>query len=93
MDYHAKNISEDGVLWIPIDGFGQNNIQEKWPIFKDEHRNVRLSLESDGLNPFEELRSNYLVWFAFIINNNLPPSMSIKRDNTMLAMIIWGNFF
>ena len=65
MDYHAKNISEDGVLRIPIDGSGQNNIQEKWPIFKDEHRNVRLSLEADRFNPFGELRSTYSVWPVF----------------------------
>ena len=42
MDYHAKNISEDGVLRIPAYGFALNNIEEKCPIFKDEPCNVRL---------------------------------------------------
>ena len=92
MDYHAKNRSEDGVLRIPIDGSALKNIEEKWPIFKDEPHNVRLSLETDGFNPFGELRSTYSVWHVFIINNNLPPWMTINREHTMLAMIIPGIF-
>ena len=93
MDYHAKNRSEDGVLRIPADGYALNNIKEKWPILKDEPRNVRFSLGVDGFNPFRELRSTYSVWLVFFINNNLSPWMSIKRENTMLAMIIPSIFF
>jgi hypothetical protein len=59
-------------------------------IFKEEPRNVRLSLAVDGVNPFGELRSIYSVWPIFVINNNLPPWMSIKREHTMLAMIVLG---
>ena len=92
MDYHAKNISEDVVVQIPADGSALKNIEEKWPIFKDEPHNVRISLEADGFNPFGELRSTYLVWPVFFINNNLPPWMSIKREHTMFAMIIPGIF-
>ena len=53
MDYHAKNRSEDGVLWILVDDSALKNIEEKGPIFKDEPSNVRLSLEVDGFNPIE----------------------------------------
>ena len=70
---HAKNRSEDGVLRMPADGSALKNIQEKWPIFKYEPRNVRLSLVADGFNPFGGIRSTYSVWSVFIINNNLPP--------------------
>ena len=62
MDYHAKNISEDGVLHMLADGSALNKIKEKWPIFKDEPCNVRLSLATDGFNPFGELHSTYSVW-------------------------------
>ena len=84
MDYHAKNRSEDGVLRMPVDGSALKNIEEKWPIFKDEPRNVRLSLAADGFNPFGELRSTYSVWSVFIINNNLPPWISINRAHAIL---------
>ena len=92
MDDHAKNRSEDGVLWIPANGSALKNIEEKIPIFKDEPHNVRLSLATDGFNPFGVLRSTYSVWIVFIINNNIPPWMSIKREHTMLRMIIPGIF-
>ena len=73
MDYHARNISRDGVLRMPTDGYAFREIEEKWADFKDEPRNVRLSLAADDVNPFRELRSIYSVWPIFVINNNIPP--------------------
>jgi hypothetical protein len=90
MDFHAKNRSQGDVLRMLADGSSLNYIEEKWPIFKEEPRNVRLLLAVDGVNPFGEVRSTYLVWPVFIIKNNLPPWMSIKRQYTMLAMIVPG---
>jgi hypothetical protein len=70
---------------------GQNlQIAAKWPKFTDEPRNVRISLATDGVNPFGELCSIYLVWPIFFINNKIPPWMSIKRENIMLIIIIPG---
>jgi hypothetical protein len=43
-----------------------------WPIFKEEPRNVRLSLEVDNVNPFGEVMSIYSMWLIFVIYNNLP---------------------
>ena len=34
MDYHAKNISEDGALRMPENGFALKNIKEKGPNLK-----------------------------------------------------------
>jgi hypothetical protein len=73
---------------MPADGYAFKEIATKWPEFTDEPRNVRLSLASDGVNPFGELRSVYSVWPIFVINNNIPPWMSIKREHIMLTMII-----
>ena len=88
MDFHEKNRSLDDVLQIPTDGFAFRYIEEKCPIFKEEPRNVKLSLAADGVNPFGELCSTYSVWPIFSINNNLPPWMSVKREHTKLAMIV-----
>jgi hypothetical protein len=90
MDYHACNKSEDGVLRMPTDGSAFREIEEKWAYFKDEPRNVRLSFATDGVNPFRELRSIYSVWPIFVINNIIPPWMSIKREHIMLTMIVPG---
>jgi hypothetical protein len=58
---------------MPVDGYAFKEIEEKLTDFKDEPRNVRLSLEADGVNPFRELRSIYSMWPIFVINNNIPP--------------------
>jgi hypothetical protein len=92
MDYHAQHKNEDCVLRMPSYGSAFRNIEERWPIFKEEPRNVRLSLAVDGVNPFGELRYIYSLWPIFVRNNNLPPWMSIKREHTMLAMIVPGIF-
>ena len=90
MDFHAENISQDDVVRMPAYGSAFRCIEEKWPIFKKEPHNVKLSLAADGVNPFGELRSTYSVWFVFVINNNFPPWMSVKREHTMLEMIVPG---
>jgi hypothetical protein len=75
MDYHPKNKSKDGVLRMPEDGSTFKKIEEIWPHFKFEPRNLRRSLTTDGVNPFGELISTYSVWISFVINNNIPPWM------------------
>jgi hypothetical protein len=64
---------------MPADGYAFKEIVAKWPEFTDEPRNVRLSLATDSVNPFGQLRSVYSVWPIFVINNNIPPWMSINR--------------
>jgi hypothetical protein len=90
MDYHAHNRSGDGVLQMPVDGYAFKEIEEKWQVFKDEPRNVRLSLVVDGVNSFGELKGIYSVWPIFVTNNKIPPWMSIKREHIMLTMIVPG---
>jgi len=73
---------------MPIDGSAFRDMEEKWPHFKKEHRNVRLYLATDGVNPFADMRFIYSVWIVCVINNNIPPWMSIKREHIMLEMIV-----
>ena len=68
-------------------------MKEKSPHLKEEHHNIRIYLAVDGVNPFAEMRSNCSVWPVFVINNSIPPWMSIKREHIMLAMIVLGILF
>ena len=45
MDCCAWNRSEDGVIEIPENGSTFRNIEGKWPCFKEEPHNLRLSLQ------------------------------------------------
>ena len=91
MDYHVRTRSQDHVIQIPVDGSSFRDMEEKWPHFKEEPHNLRISLAADGVNPFAQMKSIYMVW-PFFINNNIPPWLSIKREHIMLSMIILGFF-
>ena len=52
IDYHARNIIDDDVIRIPTDGYAFRDMEEKWPHFKEEPYNIRISLAIDGVNPF-----------------------------------------
>ena len=56
MDYHAPNRSRDDIIQIPIDGSTFKDIEEMWPHFKEEPQKFRLSLATDGVNPYGEMR-------------------------------------
>ena len=90
MNYHARNISEDDVIRMLADGSTFKDMEEKLQHFKEEPHNVRISLEADSVNPYANKRSIYSVWPIFVINNNIPPWLLIKRENIMLAIISPG---
>ena len=68
MDYHARNIIQDDVIRMPADGSAFRDMEEKWPHFKEEPRNLRISLEADGINPFAHMRSIYTMWPIFLLS-------------------------
>lgn len=40
MDYHAHNRSQDDIIQMHVDGSKFKEIEEKWPHFKEEPRNI-----------------------------------------------------
>ena len=62
MDYHARNRSQDDIMWMPIDGSAFKEIEETWSHFKEEPHNMKLSLAMDGGNPYGDMRFVYSVW-------------------------------
>ena len=92
MDYHARNRIQDDVIRMPADGSSFRDMEEKWPHFKEEPHNLRIYLAANGVNPFAEMRFVYSVWLIFVINNNIPPWLSIKREHKMFSMIISGMY-
>ena len=41
----------------------------------------------DGVNPYFLQKTNYSVWTVVVINNNIPPWLSVKNEHLMLALI------
>ena len=72
---------------MPADGSAFRDMEEKWPHFKEQPHNIRISLVANGVNQFSQMKSIYMVSPIFVINNNIPPWLSIKREHIMLSMI------
>ena len=89
--WHASHRSELGVMRIPTDSIAMKHIEDTWPEkFKDEVRSLRLSIAMDGVNPYSLQNTNYSVWPVVVINNNIPPWLSVKNEHLMLALIVPG---
>ena len=89
--WHAPHRSELGVMKIPTDSIAMKHIEDTWPEkFKDEVRSLRLNIAMDGVNPYSLHNTNYSFWPIVVINNSIPPWLSVKNGNLMLALIVPG---
>lgn len=90
LTWHAHNRSSDGSLRHPVDAPQWRLVDEKWPDFAKEHRNLRLALSADGINPHSLMNSRYSCWPVLLITYNLPPWLCTKRKFIMLTLLISG---
>ncbi|CAO2827403.1 unnamed protein product [Amaranthus hypochondriacus] len=80
----------DGKLRHPVDSPQWIKIDNKFPEFKCEPRNLRLALASDGMNPFGNQSSSHSTWPVILCIYNLSPELCMKRKYLMLSMLISG---
>ena len=88
--WHVSNRSEDGKMRHAADSRQWAFVDSLDDTFASEHRNVRLGLATDGLNPFSVKRSTWSTWPIILINYNVPPWLSTKKGFIILSMIIPG---
>lgn len=88
--WHASNRSEDGKMRHAADSPQWRFIDSMDQSFTVEHRNIRLGLATDGLNPFSVKRSTWSTWPVILINYNVPPWLIMKKGFIILSMIIPG---
>ncbi|XP_031120950.1 uncharacterized protein LOC116024191 [Ipomoea triloba] len=65
-------------------------MDQEFPWFANDIRNVRLGLASDGFNPFGNMDNSYSMWPVILIPYNLPPWMCMKDPFFMLTLLIPG---
>jgi hypothetical protein len=72
-------------------------INEDWPDFAAEPRNIRFGLATDGINPFSVKRSMWSTWPVMLLNYNL--SKTTKKYFIILSLInpgpksVTGDYF
>ena len=80
----------DGFLQHPVDSPQWKTIDNLYPHFGEEPRNLRLGLALEGMNHFGNLTTNHSSWLVLLMIYNLPPWLCIKRKYIMLCMMIVG---
>ena len=77
--WHKEVKSEAGVMRYVQDSPAWNHVDETWPSFASEPRNVRMGLAMDGVNPHKLMRKPNSIWPVLLINYNIPPWLAMKR--------------
>lgn len=90
LKWHSTHGSNDGKMRHPVDSPAWKIINDKWPSFSADPRNLRLGLATDGFNPFSNLSSTYSCWPVMLVTYNLPPWLWMKRENVLLTLLIPG---
>ncbi|XXG42875.1 hypothetical protein AAC387_Pa01g3044 [Persea americana] len=90
MRWHAEGRTNDGVLRHPADSLAWQSLDNRYPDFAAEPRNVRLGLASDGFNPFGTMSIAHSTWPVVLIPYNLPPWMCMKQPFFVMSLLIPG---
>ncbi|KAI5351545.1 hypothetical protein L3X38_004436 [Prunus dulcis] len=85
--WHAARKSVDSHMSHTADSPSWKLVDDKWPEFGKELRNLRLALSSDRFNPHSSLSSRYSCWPVILVTNNLPPWLCMKQKFRMLTLL------
>jgi hypothetical protein len=66
------------------------HIDNKWPDFATNLKNIRFGLATYGFNPFSDKTCIQSTWPIMLLVYNLPPWMAIKQFFMLLALLIPG---
>ncbi|XP_057770744.1 uncharacterized protein LOC130990533 [Salvia miltiorrhiza] len=89
MRWHASSI-DDGVMRHPSDSPAWKHLNDIFPDFTTEVRNVRLGLSTDGFQPFGQSGQQYSSWPVIVTPYNLPPWMCMKEQFMFLTILVPG---
>lgn len=90
MTWHYRTQTDDGWMTHPRDGQAWKHLDDSYPEFAAEPRNVRIGLCSDGFSPFGKFGRQYSCWPVIICVYNLPPGLCMKEPYLFLSLIIPG---
>src|SRR5579883_235279 len=91
MRWHKEGRRKDKMLRHPADGSDWRTINTMFKRkFDYDPRNIRFGLSTDGMNPFDMVRTNHSTWPVMLCIYNLPPWLCMKRAYIMLAVMIQG---
>jgi hypothetical protein len=85
MTWHADRLEKsDEKLRHPSDARQWRTFDSKHKEFREEKRNIRFALSTDGMNPFGERSSTHSTWPVLMTIYNLPPGYVTRESSFCL---------
>ena len=81
------------MLQSVIDGDAIKSIEKEYPGFLENPNNLVLGGSSDGFSPWRTKKKAYSMWPVLLVNYNIPPWLTIKKEHIMLAVLVPSNTF
>ncbi|CAM8962620.1 unnamed protein product [Rhodiola kirilowii] len=88
MRWHTKKHIVDTKMCHPADSSQWVNVDQKFPDFGSESRNLRFGLCTDGVTPQGSFSSQHSTWHVILVMYNLPSWLTMKRRYMMLSLLI-----
>ena len=88
--WHTSRKDISGKMESVPDSKAWKHINELYPEFASEERNIRLGMALDGVNPYSNQSLSHSTWPVILLNYNLPPWLITKRFFLMLVLLIPG---
>lgn len=92
MQWHENDRVKYGILRHPADSKAWKSLDQRYPEFALDPRNVRLRLASDGFNPFGTMSLSHSTLPIVLMIYNLPPWMCMKQPNILMSLLIPGPY-
>ncbi|KAL6523806.1 hypothetical protein OROHE_016344 [Orobanche hederae] len=90
LTWHHDGRIIDGMLRHPADSPQWKTFDNTYQDFGKEPRNIRLSLSTDGMNPYKLQNNSHSTWPVILIIYNLAPWLCMKRKYMMMSILISG---
>jgi hypothetical protein len=71
-----------------VDSKAWMHVDNKWPKFGTNPRNIRFKLSTEKFNPFSDKTSIWSTWPIMLLMYNIPPWMAMKQFFMLLALLI-----
>ena len=90
LKWHAQRRENNGKLRHLVDSPTWQLVNQMWPEFTSDCRNLRLSISEDSINPHSSVTNKHSCWPILMITYNLPPWLCMKRKFMMFSLLISG---
>ena len=80
LKWHAQGRENNGKLQHTIDSPTWQLVNQMWPEFALDCRNLRLDILANGIYPHSSMTSRHSSWSVLTITYNLPPLVMHEKE-------------